>query len=165
MRYVGLTQTNVSKLSFSPLVREGASNVGQFRASKTERYHLDFLVDGTSLYDLTNAYNFDLISTLGWSPPEQEARVVRMLLLDIPGDLWEGRQSLFVCGECGDIGCGAITANVSRIGDAYVWKDFAYENNYDEAMTDREGFAHVGPFTFDSVQYREALTNVLFARK
>jgi hypothetical protein len=62
---------------------------------------------------------------------------------------------LFVCPECGDLGCGAITVAISAHGDTITWSDFRYENNYDATITTR--YADVGPFRFDAAAYRNAL--------
>lgn len=60
---------------------------------------------------------------------------------------------IYVSGECGDLGCGAITAIVERTPDGFVWRDFAYENDYDAGMTDVESYRGVGPFHFDRAEY------------
>jgi hypothetical protein len=143
-------------LSCHWLVRPGSSIPGPL-GSKTERRYLDFIVDGKSLHELTGAGNFDMIGVLGWAGLEADRKAIRQLLLELPAVLPAGRQQIFVCAECGDIGCGSITAHVSSSGDCYVWRDFAYENDYDEAMSNRASFKHVGPFTFAATQYREAL--------
>lgn len=50
---------------------------------------------------------------------------------------------------------------VLQQGDQFVWKDFAFETNYDENMTDRESFAEVGPFAFECDQYSAASAGLL----
>jgi hypothetical protein len=40
------------------------------------------------------------------------ANAISRLLLSEKADLPNGRRSFFVCSECGDLGCGAITAVV-----------------------------------------------------
>jgi len=152
----------VQTLETAPLIRMGATNAGAFNASKSFRKHLDFIVDGQSLHQLTGAGNYDLIGTLGWAGFDRDATVVRQLLLDVPPDAPEARQSIFVCAECGDLGCGGITAVVERSADFYTWKDFAYQNDYDESMTDRESFEFIGPYTFQAVQYRGVFNRALF---
>jgi hypothetical protein len=70
----------------------------------------------------------------------------------IPGD----RRTLFICSECGDIGCGAVTAFLVREGESIVWKDFGFENNYEENIR-LEEYKHIGPYTFNWKQYESAL--------
>jgi hypothetical protein len=60
---------------------------------------------------------------------------VDRLLLKSEADLPDDRRSLFVCAECGDLGCGAITISVKRAVDTIVWSDFGYENNYEESVS------------------------------
>jgi hypothetical protein len=50
------------------------------------------------------------------------------------------------------------------MGGRYVWRDFAYENNYDPSMTEREAFRAAGPFEFDADSYRGILLEVLEKR-
>jgi hypothetical protein len=54
---------------------------------------------------------------------------------------------LYVCPECGDLGCGALTAKVGRDGDYIVWSDFAFETGLDVDPPDlnRSHLADVGP--------------------
>ena len=151
-----------STLSLVPLRRFGETNVRTFNTTRTYRRHLDFVVDGTSLYVRLGADRLDAVGILGWAGFEQDARSVRRLLLDVPDTDAEGRQMLFVCPQCGDIGCGAITAHVHRLGNLIVWSDFAYENGYDADMTDRDSYEQVGPFKFDASAYRKTLTAALF---
>jgi hypothetical protein len=57
---------------------------------------------------------------------------VDRLLLTSEADFPNERRSLFVCAECGDLGCGAVTLSVTRVGGKVVWSDFGYENTYEE---------------------------------
>ena len=59
------------------------------------------------------------------------------------------RVALFVCPECGDLACGAITALVSRNDHSVQWSDFAYDNGYEAASK----LDHVGPFEFEWAAY------------
>ncbi len=97
---------------------------------RTERRYLDFLVDGVSLYDRLGLG--DHVTPLGCWLPDAEREYTRKLLAA------SGRVPLYVCAECGDLGCGAITALVERTSDGFVWRDFAFENNYDASITDAE---------------------------
>jgi len=144
-----------SRLSFNWRTRPGAALPSG--GVKTSRNHLDFLVDGQSLYDLLAAQKRDLVGVLGWCPAAQDDHTLAGLVLEKPSPLPGGRVMLFVCPECGDIGCGAITAMVTFESNSYVWRDFGYENNYDPGMADFATYAAVGPFQFDATQYRAAL--------
>lgn len=51
------------------------------------------------------------------------------LVGDLPAPLPEGRASLYICAECGDMGCGGVTAVIERAADTVVWRDFGYQND------------------------------------
>ena len=142
--------SKVSKLSLAWKRREGGPNW-------TERNYLDFAVDERPL---SEALGGDLASCLGWLDPVENNEAVRRLLLEGPADLPSGRRSLYVCPECGDLGCGAISLVVERAGDKIVWRDFGYENNY-EAAVRAEGYEGVGPFVFDRADYERVIRQAL----
>jgi hypothetical protein len=139
----------VSKLRLEWKRREGGSG-------RTQRDFLDFIVDGQPLSELVG----DQVSCLGWFAPEDNAKAARRLLLEEPADLPDNRRTLYVCPEGGDIGCGAVSLVVERAGDKIIWRDFGYENDY-EGIIHAEGFDEVGPFTFDSAGYEEAIRQAL----
>jgi hypothetical protein len=120
----------------------------------TGRSYLDFVIDGRSLAKRLDWS--DAVTLLGWLAPEQHEVVLSELLLLRPTALAENRRELYVCPECGDIGCGSITAVVTRQGDRVIWSDFAHyvDHSEDGAHTvGRSPFAHIGPFAFDAGAY------------
>lgn len=127
------------------------------RAHKSEREFMDFVIDGQSLWELCKIEGLDNISCI-WLPRVDEAAVKRLLLLE-PADFPEGRVSLYVCAECGDIGCGAVSVRIAMDGDSVTWCDFAYQNNYDDSMTHSLGsFADIDPVSFEKNEYHNLLT-------
>src|SRR5689334_19854397 len=84
---------------------------------RSPRRFLEFVIDGTPLAEIVlgndNART-DWIGPLGWSPRDYESTLAEQLLLHAPGELPDQRQALLVCAECGDLGCGAITALIER---------------------------------------------------
>jgi len=153
--------SRISVLELAWRVREGypPSSLG----AQTRRDYLDFVVDGVSLGDDLRATPV-LIGCLGWMPNRAyEDHLVEQLMRDKPSELETGRRMLYVCPECGDVGCGAVTAVVEEEADCYVWKDFGYEVDYrhneDDALFDLAGYERIGPFCFDKNQYRDALIN------
>lgn len=54
---------------------------------------------------------------------ERDVAYVRQLLLRAPSALPSGRVPLYICSQCGDLGCGAITVRVSLVEDCYVWSE------------------------------------------
>jgi hypothetical protein len=87
--------------------------------SQVKRKFLDFLVDGVSLYEEIGRRS-DLVSTVWIDPPmpreDQDKAIRRLLALDT-GDLPNGRVSLYVCPECGDLGCGVISVQIDVTDD------------------------------------------------
>ena len=119
-----------------------------------ERKFLDFLIDDGSLREqLKTTY----ITALGWLPEPDAERAVRQLLRKETPDFPDGRQSLFVCPECADLGCGAISVVIERVGNEIIWKDFGFENSYTPEV-DYEGFESVGPFAFNATDYFQAIS-------
>src|SRR5215510_7419993 len=127
----------ISKLKLEWKRREGGGG-------RTQRDYLDFIVDGQPLSELVGDY----VSCLGWLVSEENTKAVRRLLLKEPPDLPNDRNALYICPECADLGCGALSLVVERVGDNIIWRDFGFENDYDDIIH-AEGFEEVGPFTFD----------------
>lgn len=119
---------------------------------RTKREFLDFVVDGKSLSTVIGEGVGDQISCLGWFASEENAKAVRRLLLEEPADFPNDRRSLYVCPECGDLGCGAISVVIEAAGDQIVWRDFGFENNYDNEVVS-SGYAEIGPIIFDRADY------------
>ncbi len=63
-----------------------------------------------------------------------------------------GRVPVYICAECGDIGCGAVTARIEHLDDRVVWRDFSYENGY-EPFDPADVFPNIGPFSFERRAY------------
>jgi hypothetical protein len=59
---------------------------------------------------------------------------------------------LYICPECGDIGCGAYGVKLRLTDSTAEWFDFAYENGYEAGRP-----LAVGPFIFDRSEYNAAL--------
>lgn len=124
---------------------------------------VDFVVDGRSLLEYLGWP--DQITALEGKPrPVNEAAIRQLLMLE-PTELVDGRQAIYICPECGDLGCGAISAVVELRGDFVVWEDFASYNpyNYDEnappgtPAIGRAGYEGIGPFIFDAEAYAQAI--------
>lgn len=123
---------------------------------RTERRFLDFKVDGVALSSLFDA---DFISPFGWLDADEQRASIDRLLRESPPDVARGRTALYICPECGDLGCGAITLLVESEAGVIVWKDFGVQNNYEDAVH-IDGFEDIGPFTFDAHQYHELFERV-----
>ena len=122
---------------------------------RSPRRFLDYEVDGESLYDQIDE---DLISCLGWFVPDEDERAAQRLLLAGPPNI-DGRVAVYVCPECGDVYCGAITVIIERQADEMVWRDAAH-SNFDWLTDDwrHEPLPKVPELRFDSKEYGAALT-------
>lgn len=123
---------------------------------RTERRFLDFVIDGVAL---SSRFNADFISPFGWVDANEQEASIERLLRKSPPDLAHGRTTLYICPECGDLGCGAITVLIERGPGVVVWKNFGVQNNYDDVVHS-DGFENIGPFTFDGRQYHELFEQI-----
>src|SRR5262245_28285138 len=124
----------LSKLTMSPMRRPGEKREdGTF---KTERNSWDFVVDGISVRsiwqdaDSFGAVVADSVGVLGWGEPRFEAESVAKLQGNKQPDYPPNRVAMYVCPECGDLGCGAVTVAVNREAEAITWSDFRWEVNW-----------------------------------
>jgi hypothetical protein len=130
------------------------------RRGKSERHFLDFAIDGQSLW--VQLRKPDMVSVLcsehAAAARHESVRSIRRLLekADFPNN----RRSLFICAECGDLGCGAMTSLIVREGEVVIWKEFGFENTYEDnvMLAPYEG---VGPFIFDAQAYQRLFLQAL----
>lgn len=126
----------------------------------SERWSVDFLVGGRSLFNLLAGQNRDLSGAFLTRRDKifrrtKENASTRELFSDLgAGGI---RLSLYVCPECGDLGCGALTCEAIRVGDKVVWSNFAFETGIAEYPSDSGSYAEVGPFEFYGHQYVETI--------
>ena len=133
-------------LQLQRATRQGAAN-------KHERHYLDYVISGQTLLEILGIDKYDLITPFGWDGnKEYERGLLHVLTLRRKSDLETGRVMLYVCPECGDIDCGAITAKVLDLGDRIVWKDFGYETGYG-GVTEEYG---IDPIEFERQNYFQA---------
>ena len=124
---------------------------------RTQQNYLDFVVNGQSIHD--QLMTDDHIGCLGWQSEEKEIVILEQLTTKRLSVLGNNRYAIYVCAECGDIGCGAITVQIEKTKDGFVWKNFGYENNYDETMRDVKNYKTIGEFHFRETEYQTALTS------
>lgn len=141
---------HISKLELTWRTRQGGGG-------KSHREYLDFVIDGQSLYDLLQPGDF--IGCLGWLQTQVEQQIVGELLLKRPTELKTGRNMLYICPECGDIECGAITVRIEKTSECFVWKDFGYENGGGESEHNPQSYKTIGPFQFRKAEYWQTLTS------
>jgi hypothetical protein len=95
---------------------------------RPESHYLDFVIDGRPLtHRLAIARGMITPLNRAWLPSVDAA--IEELLGRRPTDgLDPGRVSLFVCGQCGDLACGAVTVTLRVKSDGITWSHFAWEN-------------------------------------
>jgi len=97
------------------------------------RKYLDFIVSGQTLREYLGLKDKSSVTPFGFFPSKDEqSRALREFKLQDKTQLKDNRIELYVCEECGDIGCGSITAEIKDLGDKIIWKNFAYQNNSEE---------------------------------
>jgi hypothetical protein len=132
-------------------------------ASKQPRRFLDFKVDGRPLYPEIRRRGHDFITGLWLDDAVARAAAVvavRRLLGVEPPDAPHNRVSVYVCAECGDLGCGAITVDVGKSDAAVSWRDWGYQTNYDDEVHPL-GLHDLPDVTFDRAEYEVALRDAL----
>lgn len=145
---------NISALTHQQLFRPGSESNG---CTVVERCSTDFLIDGESLLHTlvkVGGGHADFMGCFvkGFAVPA--AKAAARLLSQAAPDSPSGRVLLYICPECGDIGCGAYSVRIEKTNTGYAWSDFAYENGYEEPRIIKS----VGPFFFERNAYESAIS-------
>ncbi len=125
---------------------------------QTAQRFLDFVINGQSLYEKFGG----LISPLGWGPVEENRSAVARFLCEAEPDFPDNRTSVYICQVCGGLDCGAVSAVIERVQDRIVWRDFGYENTYEDEVN-LDDYQGLGPYIFDALEYAEILGSALSA--
>ncbi len=151
----------VSRLTIAGLWRTGERcDDGSLR---TARHSWDFVVDGVSLR--SHWQDRDLAGVLGWGRADVEREAAAKLRGDARPDYLPNRVAIFVCPECGDLGCGAVTVGVTREEEMVTWNDFRWEVNWFADRPDESTvYYEVGPFRFGYDTYVKVLSQALSQR-
>jgi hypothetical protein len=150
--------SDLNRLELRPHHRAGGRRGG---TTTTERWSWDFVIDGQSL--LERLGGGDVMGALGVWEPEIEAAIGLRLLGQAAPDLPPDRVALYVCPECGDLSCGAITASVRREDDRVIWRDFAWERDWEAPAPITRALA-AGPCVFDRGAYGRLIRAALVQR-
>lgn len=127
--------------------------------TKGKRNYFDFIVSGKSLGEILGAEKLDLIGNFGWTDDlEYENRQISEFLKEKNPTLETNRNMFYVCSECGDISCGALTGKISETENEIIWSEFAYENN--DGQYDLTEYQNIGPFIFDKESYRTKINEL-----
>lgn len=142
-----------TQLDYFTLHRPASSTNG---ATVVERHSSDFLINGKSLLTLLvkiNGGHSDFMGCFVRGFPENTEQSLSELLVEVSAGPAARRVGIYICPECGDIGCGRYSVVVERTVDLVVWRDFAYENGYEDPWIIKE----LGPFQFVPLQYELAV--------
>ncbi len=97
------------------------------------RKYLDFNISGQSLRDYLESKNKSRVTPFGFfSNAEEQKRTLRIFKFQDKTQLKDNRVELYVCEDCGDIGCGSITTEIKDFGDKIIWRKFALQSNPEE---------------------------------
>ena len=128
--------------------------------TRTDRKYIDFIINGQSLKKLLHISPNGEIGAFGWTEniEYENKRVEEFLGIEKP-ELETGRTSFYVCGGCGDIGCGAITAKIVVTDKTVIWNDFGYEDGSAEQV-DLTDYKEIGAFEFDKTEYFKTIETI-----
>jgi hypothetical protein len=122
----------------------------------SDRQYLDYIVSGQPLREYLGISNKSNVTPFGYfRSGEEQKRTLQEFRLQRKTQLVGSRIELYICGCCGDIGCGSITAKIVDNGDKIVWTDFAYQNDPDEIG----GQIQVEQIEFDRHIYYKAFSS------
>ena len=88
--------------------------------------------------------------------PIESVSAIERLLSEAPGDLPDGRVSLYVCPERGDLGCGAVTATITREPETVTWRAIGFQTENEDEVFPLDG-AKEDDVTFDRATYDRVL--------
>lgn len=140
----------MNTLQFQPATRPA-------KPGRPERPYWDFIVSNRSWRDPLGPPEPDLVTSLGWPDEAYEAEQIQVFTFRKEPDLPTGRTLFYVCPECGDVNCGAVTATVQDRGDRIVWTEFGYETGYG-GLT--ESYTAVEPIKFERQSYFQAFSRL-----
>lgn len=143
----------LSTLTFKSTVRLGGSSNG---CTTVERGFSDFRIDDRSLLEIlvtADGGHSDFMSGFVSGFSEQNLLFADSLLRGGQSEVEPYRVLIYICPECGDIGCGVYSVQIRGCSSEIIWEEFAYENGYEEPRVIR----NVGPFKFSSAPYVSAV--------
>ncbi|QHE95607.1 hypothetical protein ACKUFS_26620 [Pseudomonas cannabina] len=143
-------------MTFQEAVRPGSSSNG---CTSVARSYADFQIDECSLLEIlvtADGGNSDYMSGFVSGYLEQSLQFADNLIRCDQPQAEPCRVAIYICPECGDIGCGAYSVQIRSFGSEIIWEEFAYENGYEEPRI----IADVGPFIFSSAPYVRAVKAV-----
>lgn len=148
---------NVLRLESAVLVPD--VSYGKNAQAPRQQHFLDFVVDGTSLR-LRAVGGHELVTEFSgaWAQDPVADALEVFLGRRVGSAPPAPRVALFICAECGDLGCGAITARMEVTASTVTWSDFGWEDTT-PGIEPVEGLS--GALVFDREAYEAAFADVL----
>ncbi|MPQ71041.1 MULTISPECIES: hypothetical protein [unclassified Pseudomonas] len=143
----------LNTLTFQDTIRAGGSSNG---CTTIERCFSDFRIDERSLLEIlvsADGGHSDFMSGFVSGASQQNRLFGTSLLRCNQPEVEPNRVLIYICPECGDIGCGAYSVLIRKSSTGIVWEAFAYETGYEELRI----ICNVGPFIFSSAAYERAI--------
>ena len=110
-------------------------------SGQVERIFLDLSFDGLCF---TESADFgDFITGKGWQTTEQQERYISNIINRFCPDLKNGRVPILICPECADLGCGAVTCKIQRLGDILEFTEIGFQNNYEDNVCELKKYSHL----------------------
>lgn len=163
-----MSASGASAFGLVPAERMMSQSAGAPATAGSRRHatYLDYTIDGVSLTSLLAAdselatITSDYVGCIADAWPSHAVQAIRRLLGEAPGELPDGRVSLYICAECGDLGCGALTASLTVTDDTVTWGRLALQYDYDDEV---HPVRRVGELIFDRPSYESVLRERLAA--
>ncbi len=105
--------------------------------TKTPVSYRDYTVDGIRLIEYLGVSEPQLLDDVGVIQDDwriETVAAIKRLLGEAPGDLPDGRVSLYVCPECADLGCGAVTATITREPETVTWRAIGIQKDCEDEV-------------------------------
>lgn len=131
--------------------------------TKTPVTYLDYTVEGVRLLEHLSVSEppfLDYVGVIQAAWPIETVAAIERLLADTPGDLPDGRVSLYVCPECGDLGCGAVTATIAFEPETVTWRAIGVQTDSEDEVFPLDG-VNDAEVTFDRGTYDGVLRREL----
>lgn len=138
-------------------------SLGEDGFTKTPVTYLDYTVDGVRLVEqlaVSEPQFLDYVGVIQDAWPIETVAAIERLLAETPGDLPDGRVSLYVCPECGDLGCGAVTATIALEPETVTWRAIGVQTDYEDEVFPLDG-VNDADVTFDRGTYDDVLRREL----
>lgn len=163
------TDMSRSVLSFAIHVEEHNDfEVRLFRIRKIPQRieFIDIVIDGKSFLNLMELNGLGITTAISshFEKPMQPTELRDLLAkgLSVP-ELTSGIVPVYVCGECGDYGCGVFGWKIRFGKDTVTWSNFGWDDNLNETLDEDDEpdpqYLHK-TITFDRAQYFEALEHI-----